>query len=43
LEVSGKGAVMTTLDVVPKKMPEPSVEETAAKDLVRLTGNKACP
>jgi putative transposase len=35
LEVSGKGAVMTTLDVVPKKMPEPSVEETAAKDLVR--------
>jgi putative transposase len=28
--------VMTTLDVVPKKKPEPSAEETAAKELVRL-------
>jgi hypothetical protein len=28
--------VMTTLDVVPKKKPEPSAEETAAKDLVRM-------
>ena len=27
---------MTTLDVVPKKKPEPSAEETAAKELVRL-------
>src|SRR3954468_11377799 len=26
---------MTTLDVVPKKKPEPSAEETAAKELVR--------
>jgi putative transposase len=34
--VSGEGAVMTTLDVVPKKKPEPSAEETAAKELVRL-------
>ena len=36
IEVSGKGAVMTTLDVVPKKKPEPSAEETAAKELVRI-------
>ena len=28
--------MMTTLDVVPKKKPEPSAEETAAKELVRL-------
>jgi hypothetical protein len=34
-EVSEKEAVMTTLDVVPKKKPEPSLEETAAKELVR--------
>jgi hypothetical protein len=27
---------MTTLDVVPKKKPEPSAEETAVKELVRL-------
>src|SRR3954447_7869068 len=27
---------MTTLDVVPKKKPEPSAEETAATELVRL-------
>ena len=27
---------MTTLDVVPKKKPEPSAQETAAKELVRL-------
>src|SRR4051794_13146523 len=27
---------MTTLDAVPKKKPEPSAEETAAKELVRL-------
>jgi transposase-like protein len=27
---------MTTLDVVPKKKPEPSAEEAAAKELVRL-------
>lgn len=27
---------MTTLDVVPKKKPEPSAEETAAIELVRL-------
>jgi putative transposase len=27
---------MTTLDVVPKKKPEPSAEELAAKELVRL-------
>jgi putative transposase len=27
---------MTTLDVVPKKKPEPSAEETAARELVRL-------
>ena len=26
---------MTTLDVVPAKQPEPSAEETAAKELVR--------
>jgi hypothetical protein len=34
-EVSKEGAVMTTLDVVPKKKPEPSWEATAAKELVR--------
>ena len=34
--VSGEGAVMTTLDVVPKKKAGPSAEETAAKELVRL-------
>lgn len=34
--VSGEGAVMTTLDAVPKKKPDPSVEELAAKELVRL-------
>ena len=28
--------MMTTLDVVPKKKPEPSAEEAAAKELVRL-------
>jgi putative transposase len=28
--------VMTTLDVVPKNKPEPSAEETAARELVRL-------
>ena len=28
--------MMTTLDVVPKRKPEPSAEETAAKELVRL-------
>jgi len=27
---------MTTLDVVPKRKSEPSVEETTAKELVRL-------
>src|SRR3954467_14699912 len=27
---------MTALDAVPKKKPEPSAEETAAKELVRL-------
>jgi len=27
---------MTTLDAVPKKKPDPSAEETAAKELVRL-------
>jgi hypothetical protein len=27
---------MTTLDVVPKKKPEPSAEELAARELVRL-------
>src|SRR4051794_16092588 len=34
-EVSEEGAVMTTLDIVAKKKPEPSAEETAAKELVR--------
>jgi len=34
-EVSEEGAVMKTLDVVPKKKAEPSAEETAAKELVR--------
>src|SRR5215210_8140304 len=34
--VSGEGAVMTTLEIVPKKnKPEPSAEEAAAKELVR--------
>ena len=37
MEISGEGAVMTTLEIVPKKSkPEPSAEETAAKELVRL-------
>ena len=37
MEVSGEGAVMTTLESVPRKnKPEPSAEETAAKELVRL-------
>ena len=32
---------MTTLDVVPKKnKPEPSAEETAAKELVRAAGER---
>lgn len=36
-EVGGEGAVMTTLDVVTtKKKPEPSAEEMAAKELVRV-------
>ncbi len=36
-EFSGEGAVMTTLDVVStKKKPEPSAEEVAARELVRL-------
>src|SRR5690242_6037807 len=35
--VSGEGAVMTTLEVVPKKSkPDSSAEELAAKELVRL-------
>jgi putative transposase len=35
--VSGEGAVMTTLEIVPKKnRPEPSAEGLAAKELVRL-------
>jgi putative transposase len=34
--VSGEGAVMTTLEIVPKKnKSEPSAEELAAKELVR--------
>jgi hypothetical protein len=39
IEVSGEdgeGAVMTTLEIVPKKKLELSAEETAAKELVRL-------
>jgi putative transposase len=37
MEISGEGAVMTTLEIVPKKnKPEPSAEERAAKELVRL-------
>src|SRR4051795_10997903 len=35
--VSGEGAVMTTLEIVPKKSKsEPSAEEAAAKELVRV-------
>ena len=35
--VGGEGAVMTTLEIVPKKTkPEPSAEELAAKELVRV-------
>ena len=42
--VGGEGAVMTTLEIVPKKKPEPSAEETAAKELVRLAREQgACP
>jgi len=41
-EISGEGAVMTTLGVVPKKKPEPSAEETAAKELVRWPENMGC-
>jgi hypothetical protein len=37
MEISGEGAVMTTLEIVPKKSkPEPSAEEKAATELVRL-------
>lgn len=36
IKISGEGAVMATLDVVPKKKPEPSAEELAAKEWVRL-------
>ena len=37
MEISGEGAVMTTLEIVPKKSkPVPSAEETAAKELVRV-------
>src|SRR3954449_11931951 len=35
--VGGEGAVMTTLEIVPKKnKPDPSAEERAARELVRL-------
>src|SRR6478752_3523206 len=35
--VGGEGLVMSTLEIVPKKnKPEPSAEELAAKELVRL-------
>jgi len=44
MRISGKGAVMTTLETVPKKdKPEVSAEEQAAKDLVRLPRERACP
>ncbi len=38
MSVSGKGAVMTTTlnDMTAKKKPEPSAEEIAAKELVRM-------
>jgi putative transposase len=37
MRISGEGAVMTTLEIVPKKSkPEASAEELAAKELVRL-------
>jgi len=37
MSVSGEGAVMTTLnDMTAKKRPEPSAEEIAARELVRL-------
>jgi hypothetical protein len=36
MRVSGQGAVMTELDVVPRKKPGPCAEGTAAKELVRL-------
>ena len=35
--IGGEGAVMTTLEIVPKKSkPEPSAEAKAAKELVRM-------
>jgi hypothetical protein len=34
---------MTTLDVVPRKKPEPSAEETAAMELVRRPESRAWP
>jgi putative transposase len=37
MKISGEGAVMTTLtDVTSKKKPDPSAEESAARELVRL-------
>src|SRR4051812_40107385 len=37
MRISGEGAVMTTLEIVPKKSkPGPSAEEAAAQELVRL-------
>jgi putative transposase len=37
MRISGEGAVMTTLEIVPKKnKPEPSAEEKAVKELVRM-------
>jgi putative transposase len=37
MRISGEGAVMTTLEIVPNKnKPEPSAEQKAAKELVRL-------
>jgi hypothetical protein len=37
MRISGESVVMTTLEIVPKKnKPEPSAEETAATELVRL-------
>jgi putative transposase len=42
-EFGGEGAVMTTLDAVTaKKRAEPSAEEVAAKELVRMAKEQGC-
>jgi hypothetical protein len=40
LKISGEGAVTALTDVASKKKPDPSAEESAAGELVRLVGEQ---